>query len=157
MALVPRARRPAVIVAATVLAAVASSCGTPSPEAFLSQSDKALEDASSAVATTGTALDQLRFHKLPVPYGRVVVTEQEEALGSTQQSYTASQPPESEQAVYDSTSDLLEDASGLVTEARIAVQRGQRSTYARIRADLAEVGSQIAEAREEIATAEAAG
>lgn len=137
--------------AATAVAALLTACGAPTPAAFLEQSDRALEDATSAVATTGVALDQLRLRRLPRPYGTVVLTEQEESLGSTQQSYAATQPPASEQAVYDSTTDLLEEASGLVTEARIAVRRGRHGSYAQIRSDLAEVGSQIAEARQEIA------
>jgi hypothetical protein len=141
------------LVAATV--AVVAGCGAPSPSAFLDQSDKALEQAGSSVATTGIALEQLRFRKLPRPYGTVVVTQQEETLGSTQQSYTATQPPTSQQAVFDTTSDLLEEASGLVTDARIAVQRDDRRAYVRIRAQLAEVGASIDEARADILAAEA--
>jgi hypothetical protein len=109
-----------------------TGCGaqTPSPPDYRTQTELTLSTALSSVATVQLAVEQLHAGNLMSSYAEVMVTSSVDALDSQASSYTSLDPPRTSQALFDKASSILDEAEGLLVEARIAVSRNDTGTYA---------------------------
>lgn len=117
--------------------------GTPDVNTWREKARHAVSDVSSQVATVGLVLAQDGRGSLLGAYDRVVATYAEEAAGKATQSISGAQPPDAERQQYDSVTKALDDASSLLSEARIAITNGTRTEYRDLAHRLDRVGSEL--------------
>ena len=115
----------------------------PDRAAWRSQAAQALEDTASDVATVELVLRQERQDRLPGKYAVVVAVDSEESAGKSGEAFTSLQPPPGQRAAYDRVGQLLDDAQGLLSEARIALADGATGDYPPLIARLARLGDRL--------------
>jgi ABC-type uncharacterized transport system auxiliary subunit len=101
----------------------------PEPESWRDDARQAVSDVAGEVATTQLALEQERADRLLGGYAVVVVVEAEKLAGDAATSFESEQPPKAEQKRHDTVSKALDEATGLITDARIAVADGDEAAY----------------------------
>jgi hypothetical protein len=101
----------------------------PSPQAWREDARRAVSDVAEEVATTQLALEQERSGRLLGGYAVVVVVQSEELAGTAASGLESEQPPKVEQDRYDVVTKAVDDATGLITDARIAVADGDEAAY----------------------------
>jgi hypothetical protein len=118
---------------ALLLGLLTTGCGLvpnrPDAEGWTVAARQSLEDAASEVATVRVATEQQQKGRQLGAYGVVTATTSEEALGKAADSILAQQPPASRRDALDRVSQALGDAGDLVSEARIALVRGDEAEY----------------------------
>jgi hypothetical protein len=76
------------------------------------------------VATAQLVVEQVLADRLPRPYADETVSAAEDAIGSISNSFGAVQPPRESDPVQGDVSSVLDEAGSALTDARIAVRRG---------------------------------
>ena len=150
-----RRRRPgpAAAVACALVAFGCAACAPGSPDADSWRDDavRTTGDVASAVSTLQLALEHR--DRMSQNYLQVVAVDSEELAGTAAQRLSGVQPPESELKQHDDVTTALEDAADLVTEARIAVVRGDVASYPSIVDELGKTSEELS-AQEDRLTAE---
>ncbi len=122
--------------AAALLALTACAPGTPDEDSWRGDATRAVGDVTSAVQTARLGLSLARRHRLPHAYLQTVVVEAETNGGMSAEKLSAVQPPAVERRRASDASDLLQRATDLLTETRIAVVDGDEPAYAALAARL---------------------
>jgi hypothetical protein len=140
--------------AALVVAALVALSGCVSPalgeDSYRGKGQQAAGAALSEVATAQLVLEQVRKGNLPRPYADETVSAAEDALGSISDSFGAVQPPRESDDVQSDVSDLLDDAASAVTDARIAVRRGDDGAMRDLVRRLQRLADQLRELKESL-------
>jgi len=125
-------------VAAVVLLLTVVGCapGTPDEDSWRSDATRAVGDVSSAVQTAQLALAESQSGHLPHAYLQSVLVDAERISGMAAQTLSSVQPPELERQRSSDVVDALDEATGLVTDARIAVVAGDSEQYGDLVTDL---------------------
>ena len=100
-----------------------SGCVPPSPDdpGWREDARKTLGDVGSELATAKLVLRARAQDRVIGRYDRVVLAYAEEAAGKAADTLAAEQPPDKELKRYRTIMDALDQATGLLSEARIAV------------------------------------
>jgi hypothetical protein len=100
-----------------------SGCVPPSPDdaGWREDASKTLGDVGSELATAKLVLRAHAQDRFIGRYDRVVLAYAEEAAGKAADTLAAEQPPNTERKRYQTIADALDQATGLLSEARIAV------------------------------------
>ena len=91
---------------------------------------------TSAVQTAQLALSESQSGHLPHAYLQSVLVDAERTGGMAAQALSSVQPPPAEMQRSSDVLDALDEATGLVTDARIAVVAGDSEQYAGLVTDL---------------------
>jgi len=147
------------VAAAVVLTLTACAPGTPDEDSWRGDATRAVGDVASAVQTVRVGLDLARRDRVPHAYLQTVVVEAETNGGMSAQTLSAVQPPRVERRRASDVSDLLQQATDLLTATRIAVVDGDEAAYADLRRRLAEVADELSTLEDALThpPAEAAG
>ena len=87
--------------------------------------------ASSAVATASMAAQSGADDHATFPYLSVLVADAEDTLGSASSTFASIQPPSTEaDAIRAELTSMLDEAADTVSEARVAIRRGDRTPLA---------------------------
>jgi hypothetical protein len=108
-----------------------TACVPPTPDVDTWRYDarQALSDVASEVATARLVLREELGSGLLARYEVVVVAQAEETAGKTADSFSAKQPPSQERQRYATVTGAMDDATGLLSDVRIAVTGGDRAAY----------------------------
>jgi hypothetical protein len=117
------------MVAVIVSATAGCAPGTPDGDSWRIDAQRAVSDASSAVATAELALRQHVEGRLFDRYLQTVLVDAEEGVGRAGAAIGATQPPRVERERYDAVTGQLDEAAGLVATARIAVVDRETDRY----------------------------
>ncbi|HVE24991.1 MAG TPA: hypothetical protein VNC22_06290 [Sporichthya sp.] len=112
-------------------------------DSYRGKGQQAAGAALSEVATAQLVLEQVLKDNLPRPYADETVSAAEDALGSISDSFGAVQPPRESDNVQSDVSDLLDEAAAAVTEARIAVRRGDDDAMRNLVEELHDLADQL--------------
>lgn len=126
-----------------VLAVTACAPGTPADDSWRDDAQRALSDASSAVQSAELGLRQARQGRVYDRYLQTVLVDAEGAAGAAGTSIGGEQPPTSERHRYDVVTTQLDDASSLVTTARIAVVDRETGRYGALADQLAHTAASL--------------
>jgi hypothetical protein len=130
--------------AATVLLTLtACAPGTPDEDSWRGDATRAVGDVASAVQTARLGLTLARRDRMPHAYLQTVVVEAETNGGKSAEKLSAVQPPDVERRRASDVSDLLQRATDLLTETRIAVVDGDEAAYADLAGPLAKVADDL--------------
>jgi hypothetical protein len=142
-------------VAALVVAGLVALSGCVSPalgeDSYRGKGQQAAGAALSEVATAQLVLEQVLKGNLPRPYADETVSASEDALGSISDSFGAVQPPRESDEVESDVNDLLDEAASAVTEARIAVRRGDADAMRNLVDELSRIADQLRDLDESLA------
>jgi hypothetical protein len=124
--------------AALLVALVLTGCapGTPDEDSWRDDATRAVGDVVSAVQSAQLALEQSRRGRLHDAYLQAVLVDAERNGGKAAETLSSVQPPEVEVRRSSDVSDQLDQATGLLTDARIAVVAGHTDEYADLVRDL---------------------
>jgi hypothetical protein len=106
---------------ALVLAVAACAPGTPDEDSWRDDATRSVGDVASAVQTARLALEQSGRGRLPDAYLQTVLVDAERTGGMAAEKLSSVQPPDVERRRSGDVLDRLDQATGLLTEARIAV------------------------------------
>jgi hypothetical protein len=125
-------------VAAVVLLLALLGCApsTPDDDAWRGDATRAVGDVTSAVQTAQLALSESQSGHLPHAYLQSVLVDAERTGGMAAQALSSVQPPPAERQRSSDVLDILDEATGLVTDARIAVVAGDSEQYDELVSDL---------------------
>jgi hypothetical protein len=117
--------------AAAVLVGL-SGCVPPSPDdpGWREDARKTLGDVGSELATAKLVLRARAQDRFVGRYDQVVLAYAEEAAGKAADTLAAEQPPDTELKRYRTVTDALDQATSLLSEARIAVVSGRPAACA---------------------------
>jgi len=134
-------RRLAVFPLFVVLMAPSCLPSTPDQSAWRAAAIRSVEDVASSVATVewGIEHDDDLFGR----YLRSLVVHAEESADSSQQKLSSLQPPGAAEAIYDSATGTLSDATSVVADARIAVVEGDDAAYPGLAHRLDQIGDRL--------------
>ncbi|MBF4769894.1 hypothetical protein ISU10_19150 [Nocardioides agariphilus] len=120
------------LVAATVVAAALTGCapGTPDEDSWRGDATRAVGDVASAVQTARIALEASQQDHLHHAYLQAVLVDAERTGGLAADALSSVQPPDIERRRSSDVDDQLEQATGLLQEARIAVVAHDTGEYA---------------------------
>jgi hypothetical protein len=118
----------AALLAALVLAGCAP--GTPDEDSWRDDATRAVGDVLSAVQTAQLALEQSRQGRLHHAYVQTVLVDAERNSGKSAEALSSVQPPDIEIQRSSDVTDQLDQATGLLTDARIAVVAHHTNEYA---------------------------
>jgi len=127
-------------------AALLSGCllpPTPSDHGWTVHAQRAVGDVASAVATGELVLRHQHDGQLLPNYARVTLAHAEETAGSAADSFAAEQPPASEDTRYAALTDAMDQALGVLADARIAVVRDEKSACPTYCAKLHRIGARL--------------
>jgi hypothetical protein len=134
----------------TVLAAVAALAGCvpsePSTADWESTARQTLEDTISQVESVALVVDLQSRDRMPGRSARVAAVETEDTLATTEQAFSALQPPPGSSREDAEVSDLLARATVLVRESRIALVADDASAYDGLHERLDELSEDLAAA-----------
>lgn len=124
---------------------VLSGCVSPAfgPDSYRGKAEQAVGAAVSEVATAQLVVEQVLRGRLPKPYADESVSASEDALGSISDSFGAVQPPTESDEIQEEVSALLDEAASSVTDARIAVRRGDRVALEALVDELRQLAEQL--------------
>ena len=117
----------AVLAAAAVLAGCVPS--EPSTADWESTARQTLQDTISEVESVALVVDLESRDRMPGRSARVTAVESEDTLATTEQAFSALQPPPGTGRQDAEVSDLLARATALVRESRIALVADDASAY----------------------------
>ena len=119
-----------------LLTLVGCAPGTPDADSWRSDAARAVGDVASAVQTAQLALAESQSGHLPHAYLQSVLVDAERTGGMAAQTLSSLQPPDGERQRSSDVLDALDEATGLVIDARIAVVAGDSEQYADLVTDL---------------------
>jgi hypothetical protein len=122
-----------------------SACVPASPDAD-TYDDKAAQTLGAAISETRTAqrlLETLDSGRMLLPTAAAQMRSSESSLGTATTAFTELNPPPARDHLNSRVSTLLDDASGLVADARIAIAREQERDYSSIADDLAKLADKL--------------
>jgi hypothetical protein len=133
------------VLGALVVLGLLSACvpSAPSPESWREDARRAVSDVAGEVATAQLALEQETADHLLGGYAVVVVVEAEELSGDAATAFESAQPPPVEEKRYDRVTKQLDEATGLITDARIAVAAGDEAAYPTLVRQLERAGRRL--------------
>jgi hypothetical protein len=116
---------------AVAMAAATVGCapGTPDGDSWRIDAQRAVSDASSAVRTAELALRQHSRGRVFDRYLQTVLVDAEKGVGKAGDAIASRQPPWEERERYDTVTAQVDEASSLVSTARIAVVDGETDRY----------------------------
>ena len=116
---------------AVAMAAGTAGCapGTPDGDSWRIDAQRAVSDASSAVHTAELALRENARGRVFDRYLQTVLVDAEEGVGKAGEAISSRQPPREERERYDTVTGQVDEASSLVSTARIAVVDGETDRY----------------------------
>lgn len=139
---------------ASLLAVLALLLGTacsvpsePSPADWRAAAIQALEDVAGQLGTVELVLAQEQDDKLLGRYAVVVASEAEEAAGTSAESLTSQQPPAGTRQRFGTVSGALDEATSLLTEARVALVDDDRAKYSSLRRRITRLQQRLDEIR----------
>jgi hypothetical protein len=118
------------LAAATLLALTGCAPGTPDEDSWRDDATRAVGDVTSAVQTARLALVQSREGRLHHAYLQAVLVDAERNGGMAAETLSSEQPPDVERRRSSDVTDRLDQATGLLTDARIAVVADDTGEYA---------------------------
>ena len=120
------------LAAAVVLVAALVGCapGTPDEDSWRDDATRSVGDVVSATQAARLALEQSDKGHLHHAYLQVVLVDAERTGGMAAEALSSVQPPDVEKQRSSDVSDQLEKATGLLTDARIAVVAHDSGEYA---------------------------
>ena len=126
-----------------LLALVGCAPGTPDEDSWRSDATRAVGDVASAVQTAQLALAESQSGHLPHAYLQSVLVDAERTSGMAAQTLSSVQPPVGERQRSSDVLDTLDEATGLVTDARIAVVAGDSEQYTDLVTDLRRTAEEL--------------
>jgi hypothetical protein len=123
------------------LTLAACAPGTPDADSWHQDAERATGDAASAVSTMALVIEERE--RIPANYLQVAAVDSEEAADTAAQSLSTVQPPDSLRDRHEEVTAALDEAAGLVAEARIAVVRHDTASYDALRTELGDVADQL--------------
>jgi hypothetical protein len=124
-----RARVTAVAVAALLFTLTGCAPGTPDEDSWRDDATRAVGDVVSAVQTAQLALTQSREDHVHHAYLQNLLVDAERIGGMAAQKLSSVQPPDVEHRRSSDVTDRLDQATGLLTDARIAVVAHDTGEY----------------------------
>jgi hypothetical protein len=128
----------AVLVAALLLAVAGCAPGTPDEDSWRYDARRAVGDVVSAVQTARLVLMQSEEGRVHHAYLQNVLVDAERTGGLAAETLSSVQPPEVEHRRASDVNDQLEEATGLLTDARIAAVAHHTWEYADLVTQLAQ-------------------
>ncbi len=110
--------------------------GTPDEDSWRGDATRAVGDVAGAVQTARLALAESQEDHLPHAYLQAVLVDAERNGGKAAQTLSSVQPPDPERRRSADVTDRLDRATGLLTEARIAVVAHDTDEYGDLVAEL---------------------
>jgi hypothetical protein len=128
-----------------VVAVAMTACapGTPDEDSWRGDATRAVGDVASAVQTVRLSLSLARHDRIPHAYLQTVLVDAETNAGKSAQKLSAVQPPDVERQRASDVNDALEQATGLLTDARIAVVADQPDQYAQLERQLTKINHDL--------------
>ncbi|MFI5713457.1 hypothetical protein [Kribbella sp. NPDC051620] len=118
--------------------AVTAGCGDPDQQ-LRSEGARSAREAASAAATAELAGRSFLDHKLWSQPATQLVSESEKAIGKVSSTFDQQQPKtRAARKTYDQISQTLDDASGNITDLRIALTNGDEGGVAELVKELAD-------------------
>jgi hypothetical protein len=130
----------AVVALFTLAACVPAS---PDQNTYEAKTSLTVGGALSDVATVRIILEALHENKILRAAAIAQIRASEDSLDTNAGAYAEVNPPPALDALYTRTSMLLSDATDLVTQARIAIDRHRSHRYPKIAQDLAKTATQL--------------
>jgi hypothetical protein len=122
--------RAASLATALLLAVTGCAPGTPDEDSWRYDARRAVGDVVSAVQTARLALTQSREGRVHHAYAQNLLVDAERLGGMAAETLSSVQPPDVENRRSSDVNDQLEQATGLLTDARIAVVAHDTGEYA---------------------------
>lgn len=116
---------------------------SPDQDTYRAKTSVTVGGALSDVATVRTILEALHENKMFRATAIAQIRASEDSLDTNAGAYAEVNPPPALDRVYSRTSTLLSDATNLVTQARIAIDRDRSDRYPKIAADLGRTATQL--------------
>jgi hypothetical protein len=116
--------------AALLLAVTGCAPGTPDEDSWRYDARRAVGDVVSSVQTARLVLTQSQEGRVHHAYLQSVLVDAERLAGMAAQTLSAVQPPDVERRRSSDVDDQLEQATGLLTDARIAAVAHRTGEYA---------------------------
>jgi hypothetical protein len=124
--------------AGCLILGIAAGCGNPDQQ-LRSEGARAAREAASAAGTARLAGQSYLDHKLWSQPALQLVDESEKAMGKASSSFDTQQPKSrAARKTYDQISQTLDDATGNVTDLRIALTNGDQGGVAELVKELAD-------------------
>lgn len=122
-----------------------SGCVPASPDVgtYDDRADQTLQSGVSETRSVETVLEGLHDGRMLRPTAKTQLRYSESSLGTADTAFTELNPPPSRDWLDQATSNLMNEASDLVTEARVTVERNQPAQYAGLARDLEKVASKM--------------
>jgi hypothetical protein len=117
-------------VLALLVAVTGCAPGTPDEDSWRDDATRAVGDVASAVQTARLALEQSQKDRLHHAYLQTVLVDAERNGGMAAEKLSSVQPPDVERRRSSDVTDRLDQATGLLTDARIAVVADDTGEYA---------------------------
>jgi hypothetical protein len=138
------------IVLALIASVVLTGCVTPTtgPDSYRAKAHESVSAAISEVASARRVVDLLLHDRLLRPYADEVLSANEDALGSINDTFLAVQPPSDDPGVDATVPELLGQAEDVVRDSRIAARRSDTAGLQRLDVALGELSSQLSHAEE---------
>jgi hypothetical protein len=131
------------LASALLLTGTACAPGTPDADSWRADAKRAVGDVLSAVQTARLGLAQARAGRLTHAYLQTVLVDAERNGGMSAQKLSSVQPPDVERRRSADVTDELDQANGVLTDARIAVVAHDTGTYAEAQDRLANVADDL--------------
>jgi hypothetical protein len=110
--------------------------GTPDEDSWRDDATLAVGDVLSAVQTARLGIEQAQDDRVPDAYLQTVLVDAERNGGMAASSLSSVQPPAAERRRSSEVTDRLDRATGLLTDARIAVVARDTDEYGHLVAEL---------------------
>src|SRR4051794_2516832 len=126
-----------------LLSVAACVPASPDQDTYLAKTSVTVGGALSEVATVRTILEALHENKMFGTTAIAQIRASQDSLDTNAGAFAEVNPPPELDHLYAVTSSLLSDASDLVTEARIAVDRHRSDRYPKIAEGLSKIAAQL--------------
>jgi hypothetical protein len=121
-----------VVAAVLVLALVGCAPGTPDEDSWRDDATRAVGDVVTAVQTARLVLTQSQEGRVHHAYLQNLLVDAERNAGMAAETLSSVQPPDVERRRASDVTDRLDQATGLLTDARIAVVAHDAGEYAHL-------------------------
>jgi hypothetical protein len=135
--------RAAGLASALLLALTGCAPGTPDEDSWRYDARRAVGDVVSAVQTARLVLTESQQGHVHHAYLQIVLVDAERTGGLAAQTLSSVQPPDVEHRRSSDVSDQLEQATGLLTDARIAAVAHDTDEYAGLVDDLRRTADEL--------------